>query len=584
LAGTGLSAQHIEDNFTFLDSLLNEHKNMHFYQSATVGKTDSVWCSSDKIYLYFDIDLICRQFIHKGGYNAIPDEIEYLYFSVFEVMTPERKMLEIEKMKNIARSYKSDALMHEAELIETFTQLHLTDKQFDSKIINLQELLQKSIERKDILMQIRIQGGILHFLYYGNKIFEALEEAVKIVKILDKITDEQYVGRRQLYFTIGEIFYLYGYPEQAIVLLKKALKPATHFFERNNLRANNNLGLYYRNEENLDLSDSYFRSILTSSEQVKFRGEYDAIAICNLGKNYLLRQDYKKAEQLLQKGLPVLKDCEPTFSAGVYINLVNCYLNENKLMQTKEMIDSAQKFIFENNAQDLYIELYPLMSKYYCAIGNHKASLAYNDSTIKQYAAYQKQYNVSHIFHAEKKLYEAEQKVQEEQLNAEKITKEKYRDILITCLLIIFLSVCFYVFYVRLRQRKNRILYKWIIERNRSPKINKGNIVQRLDDLMRTEQLFTDPDLTRKILATRLHTNENYLIKAIHNNHNGQTFSDYINSLRLKYAYQLLQNNLEFSIKEVAGKSGFSSYNYFHKLFREEFGMSPSDFRNISRR
>ena len=81
------------------------------------------------------------------------------------------------------------------------------------------------------------------------------------------------------------------------------------------------------------------------------------------------------------------------------------------------------------------------------------------------------------------------------------------------------------------------------------------------------------------MLADRLVTNENYLAAAIRDGHNGQSFSDYINSSRLSFARQLLQEKSELSIKEVAIEAGFSSYKYFHQLFRKEFGMSPSDFR-----
>ena len=69
LWAAALSTQYLEDNPLRLDSLLKAHQNMHFYQSPTLGRSDSVWHKTQHLYLYFDTDSICRQFVRKGGYD-----------------------------------------------------------------------------------------------------------------------------------------------------------------------------------------------------------------------------------------------------------------------------------------------------------------------------------------------------------------------------------------------------------------------------------------------------------------------------------------------------------------------------------
>ena len=59
----------------------------------------------------------------------------------------------------------------------------------------------------------------------------------------------------------------------------------------------------------------------------------------------------------------------------------------------------------------------------------------------------------------------------------------------------------------------------------------------------------------------------------------GQTPNEFIQTIRMKKATGLLQNHPEMNIADVAYNVGFSSPKYFSKCFREQFGMSPSEFR-----
>lgn len=59
----------------------------------------------------------------------------------------------------------------------------------------------------------------------------------------------------------------------------------------------------------------------------------------------------------------------------------------------------------------------------------------------------------------------------------------------------------------------------------------------------------------------------------------GQTPNEFILTIRMKKATYLLQSHPEMNIADVAYKVGFGSPKYFSKCFREQFGMSPSEFR-----
>ncbi len=58
----------------------------------------------------------------------------------------------------------------------------------------------------------------------------------------------------------------------------------------------------------------------------------------------------------------------------------------------------------------------------------------------------------------------------------------------------------------------------------------------------------------------------------------GDTFVNYIAEKRMELAKNLLSNT-ELSIKEITAEIGYNDQNYFSKLFKAKFGISPTDFR-----
>jgi len=59
----------------------------------------------------------------------------------------------------------------------------------------------------------------------------------------------------------------------------------------------------------------------------------------------------------------------------------------------------------------------------------------------------------------------------------------------------------------------------------------------------------------------------------------GCSFTDYVNRTRIGYACELLAK-LQFPIQQVADVTGFSSSNYFARIFRKQMGMTPTQYRS----
>ena len=79
------------------------------------------------------------------------------------------------------------------------------------------------------------------------------------------------------------------------------------------------------------------------------------------------------------------------------------------------------------------------------------------------------------------------------------------------------------------------------------------------------EQLSTDMGMSRMNLYRKL--------QAI----TGQTPTEFIRTIRLKRAAQLLQDG-KLNVSEVADRVGFSSSSYFTKCFKEQFGVLPTQY------
>lgn len=58
----------------------------------------------------------------------------------------------------------------------------------------------------------------------------------------------------------------------------------------------------------------------------------------------------------------------------------------------------------------------------------------------------------------------------------------------------------------------------------------------------------------------------------------GCSFSEYVNRKRMSVAMMMLRHT-DMTISEIARKVGFENDNYFYRLFKDEFGETPTEYR-----
>lgn len=101
---------------------------------------------------------------------------------------------------------------------------------------------------------------------------------------------------------------------------------------------------------------------------------------------------------------------------------------------------------------------------------------------------------------------------------------------------------------------------------------------KKLEKQMNEQHLYRNPDLTLTLLAEEIGVNRTYLSNYINRNVGG-SFYDYIATFRISEAKSLLaETNL--SLSEITNKCGFSSQASFSRTFKNNVGVTPTEYRN----
>lgn len=105
--------------------------------------------------------------------------------------------------------------------------------------------------------------------------------------------------------------------------------------------------------------------------------------------------------------------------------------------------------------------------------------------------------------------------------------------------------------------------------------------VEKVDNWIKTDG-YVQQGLTIKELSKILYTNRTYLSAYIKTTYK-MTFREWITSLRLEYAKNILKEHPEINIQKLAESSGFLSRSNFIKLFSEKEGCTPAKWKKANR-
>ena len=103
-------------------------------------------------------------------------------------------------------------------------------------------------------------------------------------------------------------------------------------------------------------------------------------------------------------------------------------------------------------------------------------------------------------------------------------------------------------------------------------------LMKRIEELVAEKKMYLEPELTLQQIAFELNEKERNISQAI-NTILQRNVNDYLNSLRVEHACQLLLDHKEKPIFEVMYESGFNTKGAFNLAFKKIVGKTPTQYR-----
>lgn len=108
-------------------------------------------------------------------------------------------------------------------------------------------------------------------------------------------------------------------------------------------------------------------------------------------------------------------------------------------------------------------------------------------------------------------------------------------------------------------------------------------LFEQMEHLIISKQLYLDPTFSGEKARKLVGIPRNRFAPFI-KQYTGDRFLKYMNRLRLYHAVRLMQENPDYGIETIARESGIPALRSFHRLFLDEFGVTPTEYRKESKR
>lgn len=469
-------------------------------------------------------------------------------------------------------------------LYTTRTALYLHEGKYDLALMEINLVLQNTKVDKtdDFENQLHTLSGMAYL--HTKKYKEALTSFRKAYQLVNKTSNENNIGKYSYYMALEGIGSAYAglhKYENAINAIDSLINKIEK--ERNEYIATNNTSL------ESDFVYAYFKhKALAYSARWSIKGNESKRARKQL-------DEVKKfiTEQLNTDPPHTDFDIYYIIEAEYFFNSKQYNISEKYLTSLISRLSIQEQFPIYYIANELLAKVLEAQGKdkdaYKLAIDLNRVNDSINTINFSSQLA-----EMNILYEVDKSKMLAEQRK----------TALKNTQIILSIIALAFLLSLLTVYFSyrnrKILVEKNRQLYsqyKLIEDRNKKIKelqstrkylkkedeIEPDNfqiLIEKLDTYMEESKAYLNQDINREKVALEMGTNRQYLIEAIKEK-TGKTFNEYIYSYRLKHAYNLIVGNKEKTISDILNESGFSTRATFYKIFKDAYGLTPSELRDL---
>ena len=99
-----------------------------------------------------------------------------------------------------------------------------------------------------------------------------------------------------------------------------------------------------------------------------------------------------------------------------------------------------------------------------------------------------------------------------------------------------------------------------------------------LTALVEGQKLFLNKDISRALIAEMMGCSHQTMTKMLNDIQPSLSFPDYIKGLRIAHALNLIEENPDLTVQQIADQSGFYSISSFERSFKAITGKTPREY------
>lgn len=145
---------------------------------------------------------------------------------------------------------------------------------------------------------------------------------------------------------------------------------------------------------------------------------------------------------------------------------------------------------------------------------------------------------------------------------------------------IIFTLACFgfAAFWFQNKKQFSFIFPKEQVKKNEAMNEKEKDLLEKIEQLMQQQRLFTNAGLKLLDVATELDTSPHEISKIL-NEKVGKGFAEYINEFRINEAKQMISKESIYTLEAIGNSCGFNSKSAFYNAFKKQTGTTPGQFK-----